>query len=160
MTISRWRETERAHMISAIHEMIEEARKKAKSKPAPANERIRWTRLAGQLIWYKDSILRSMTQEAMEKELIVLKKKVLEKKPEENLHLATCGLDSHPSNKTTRSSRSSRQFCAEQGETKLQPAPIPILGNRYFGARHFTLVATGIRTLRKTTDKPIMRQSS
>jgi len=83
LTISRWRETERAHMISAIHEMIEEARKKAKSKPAPANERIRWTRLAGQLIWYKDSILRSMTQEAMEKELIVLKKKVLEKKPEE-----------------------------------------------------------------------------
>ena len=53
MTISRWRETERAHVISAIHEMIEEARKKAKSRRAPANERIRWTRLAGQLIWYK-----------------------------------------------------------------------------------------------------------
>ena len=83
MTISRWRETERVHMISAIHEMIEEARKKAKSRRAPANERIRWTRLAGQLIWYKDSILRSMTQEAMERELIVLKKQVLEKKSEE-----------------------------------------------------------------------------
>ncbi|TMI24765.1 hypothetical protein E6H30_06550 [Candidatus Bathyarchaeota archaeon] len=83
LTISRWRETERAHMISAIHEMIEEARKKAKSRRAPANERIRWTRLAGQLIWYKDSILRSMTQEAMERELIVLKKQVLKNKSEE-----------------------------------------------------------------------------
>ena len=70
-------------MISAIHEMIEEARKKAKSKRAPANERIRWTRLAGQLIWYKDSILKSMTQEAMERELILLKQRVLAKKPEE-----------------------------------------------------------------------------
>ena len=65
-------------MISAIHEMIEEARKK-ESRRAPANERIRWTRLAGQLIWYKDAILRSMTQEAMERELIVLKKEVLKK---------------------------------------------------------------------------------
>ena len=83
LTISRWRETERAHMTSAIHEMIEEARKKAKSRRAPANERIRWTRLAGQLIWYKDAILRSMTQEAMERELIVLKKEVLKNKSEE-----------------------------------------------------------------------------
>ena len=82
LTISRWRETERAHMISAIHEMIEEARKK-ESRRAPANERIRWTRLAGQLIWYKDAILRSMTQEAMERELIVLKKQVLKNKSEE-----------------------------------------------------------------------------
>ncbi len=50
LAISRWRETERTLMISAIHEMIEEARKKAKSNRAPANQRIRWTRLAGQLI--------------------------------------------------------------------------------------------------------------
>jgi len=71
-------------MISAIHEMIEEARKKAKSRRAPANERIRWTRLAGQLIWYKDSILRSMAQEAMERERIVLKKQGVEEKSEEN----------------------------------------------------------------------------
>lgn len=70
-------------MITAIDDMIEEARKKAKTRRAPANERIRWTRLAGQLIWYKDSILRSMTQEAMERELIVLKQQVLEKKSEE-----------------------------------------------------------------------------
>jgi hypothetical protein len=83
LRISRWRETERAHMIAAMHEMIDESRKRAKSKRAPASERIRWTRLAGQLIWYKDSILRSMTQEAMERELIVLKQQVLGKKSEE-----------------------------------------------------------------------------
>jgi len=71
--------TERTHMITAIDEIIEEARKKAKYRRAPANERIRWTRLAGQLIWYKDSILRSITQEAMERELIVLKQQVLAK---------------------------------------------------------------------------------
>ncbi len=70
-------------MIAAMHEMIDEARKRAKSRRAPPGERIRWTRLAGQLIWYKDSILRSMTQEAMERELIVLKQQVLAKKSEE-----------------------------------------------------------------------------
>jgi hypothetical protein len=52
-------------MIEAIREMIDEARRMAKSKRAPASERIRWTRLAGQLIWYKDSILRSMSLESM-----------------------------------------------------------------------------------------------
>jgi hypothetical protein len=83
LRISRWRETERAHMITAMHEMIDEARKRAKSRRSPPGERIRWTRLAGQLIWYKDSILRSMTQEAMERELIVLKQQVLAKKSEE-----------------------------------------------------------------------------
>ena len=37
-------------MISALKEMIDEASRMAKSKRAPAGERIRWTRLAGQLI--------------------------------------------------------------------------------------------------------------
>src|SRR5436309_16123886 len=81
--MSKWRQSERHNMIAALRDLIDEASRMAKSKRAPASERIRWTRLAGQLIWYKDAILRSMTQEAMEKELIVLKKKVLEKKPEE-----------------------------------------------------------------------------
>jgi hypothetical protein len=83
LIISRWRETERAHMIAAMHEMIDEARKRSKSRRAPPGERIRWTRLAGQLIWYKDSLLRSMTQEAMERELSVLKHQVLAKQAEE-----------------------------------------------------------------------------
>ena len=49
-------------MIAAMHEMIDEARKRAKSRRVPPGERIRWTRLAGQLIWYKDSLLGSMTR--------------------------------------------------------------------------------------------------
>jgi hypothetical protein len=32
-------------------------------------QRAKWTRLAGQLIWYKDQILRAMTWEALEKDV-------------------------------------------------------------------------------------------
>jgi hypothetical protein len=117
-------------------------------------------RLAGQLIWNKDSIPRSMTLEAMERELIVLKKQVLRKKSEEKPRLATRGSESHPPNKSQRTRQGRGRFCAEQAETRLQSAPIPILGNRYSRAGSFTLVATGICTHRKITDKPIMRQSS
>ena len=63
-------------------EMIDEATRMAKSKRAPASERIRWTRLAGQLIWCKDAILRSMSLESMENEMFIIKK-VFEKKPEQ-----------------------------------------------------------------------------
>ena len=70
-------------MIGALREMIDEATRMAKSKRAPASERIRWTRLAGQLIWYKDAILRSMSLESMENEMFVIKKQVFEKNPEQ-----------------------------------------------------------------------------
>ena len=56
-------------MIIAMDEMIEEARRMAKSKRVRASERIRWTRLAGELIWYKDSILKNKTYEALEVEV-------------------------------------------------------------------------------------------
>ncbi|HEV2118570.1 MAG TPA: hypothetical protein VGS11_00465 [Candidatus Bathyarchaeia archaeon] len=46
-------------------------------------KRIRWTRRAGQLIWYKDAILRSISLESMENEMFVIKKEVFEKKPEQ-----------------------------------------------------------------------------
>jgi thiamine kinase-like enzyme len=81
--MSQWRQSERHHMIQAMRDMIDEATRMAKSKRAPASERIRWTRLAGQLIWYKDSILRSMSLESMENEMALLKKQVLTKKPEQ-----------------------------------------------------------------------------
>jgi len=70
-------------MIAALRDLIDEASRMAKSKRAPASERIRWTRLAGQLIWYKDAILRSMSLESMENEMFVIKKQVFEKKPEQ-----------------------------------------------------------------------------
>jgi len=50
------------------------------SKRTPSKARMRWTRLAGQLIWYKDSILRSMTYESMERELTKLKDTVFERR--------------------------------------------------------------------------------
>src|SRR5438309_9118788 len=88
--MSIWRQSERHSMISALKEMIDEATRMAKSKRAPAGERIRWTRLAGQLIWCKDAILRSMSVESMENEMFVIKKQVFEKKPEQNLHPVSC----------------------------------------------------------------------
>ena len=78
--MAKWRTSERAQMIEAIREMIQEARRMVMSKRTPARERIRWTRLAGQLIWYKDSILRSMTYESMERELTKLKDMVFERR--------------------------------------------------------------------------------
>jgi len=68
-------------MITAMDEMIEEARRMAKSKRIRATERIRWTRLVGQLIWYKDSILKNNTYEALEVEVWMLKEEVLGKRP-------------------------------------------------------------------------------
>src|SRR5438552_6520096 len=78
--MSKWRQSERHSMIAALRDLINEASRMAKSKRAPASERIRWTRLAGQLIGYKDAILRSRSFESMENEMFVIKKEVLEKK--------------------------------------------------------------------------------
>ena len=63
-------------MIGSIRDFIEEAQKRAKLKNTPSRERVKWMNLAGKLIWYKDQILRSMTHEAMEKEILDLKRMV------------------------------------------------------------------------------------
>ena len=81
--MSKWRQSERHSMISALKDMIDEPSRMATSKRAPVGERIRWTRLASQLIWYEDAILRSMSLESMENEMLVIKKQVFEKKPEQ-----------------------------------------------------------------------------
>src|SRR3989442_14951677 len=81
--MSKWRQCERHSMIAGLKDMIDEASRMAKSKRAPASERIRGTRLAGQLIWYKDAILRSMSLESMQNQMFVIKKQVFEKKPEQ-----------------------------------------------------------------------------
>src|SRR5713226_1331865 len=88
--MSKWRQSERHSMISALKEMIDEASRMAKSKRAPAGERIRWTRLAGQLIWYKDAILRSMSLESMENEMFVIRNKSLTRNLNKNLHPVSC----------------------------------------------------------------------
>ncbi len=75
-TMRKWRRSERRQMIEAIGDLIEESRRRAKSKYTPSRERARWIRLAGQLIWYKDQILRSMTDEAVEEEVKQLEKEI------------------------------------------------------------------------------------
>jgi hypothetical protein len=54
-----------------------------------------------------------MTLEAMERELIVLKKQVLRKKSEERPP-PTRGSKSHPPNKSQRTRQGRGRFCAEQ----------------------------------------------
>ena len=76
-------------MIIVMDEMIEEARRMAKAKRIQASERIRWTRLAGQLIWYKDSILNNKTYEVLEVEVSMLKEEGYRKPPALTPTLAT-----------------------------------------------------------------------
>ncbi len=75
----RFRQAERTQHLETLRELVEEARKRAKSHYASSKERARWVKLAGQLLWYKDQVLRSMTYESLEKEVAELKQKVLER---------------------------------------------------------------------------------
>jgi hypothetical protein len=81
-SLRSFRVTERAQMIGAIRELIEEAHKRVKSKNTPSGERTKYMRLAGQLIWYKDQILRSLSYEALEKEVAEMKKRVFQAHPD------------------------------------------------------------------------------
>lgn len=46
-------------MIDPLHDMIEERGKRARSQYTPSKERVRWVKLTGQLIGYKDHVLRN-----------------------------------------------------------------------------------------------------
>src|SRR2546427_13212416 len=81
--MSKWRQSARHSMIAALKDMIDEASRMAKSKRASARERIRWTRLAGQLIWYKDAIARRLHIDSTDYEIFVIKKQAFAKKPEQ-----------------------------------------------------------------------------
>jgi hypothetical protein len=65
-------------MIDTIQDLIEMSHKYAKSQYTPSNQRSRWAKLGGQLIWYKDQILKSFTLEALTIEMQDLKKQVRE----------------------------------------------------------------------------------
>lgn len=84
----RFRQGERALHLETLKELIEEARKRAKSHYTSSKERARWVKLTGQLLWYRDQVLRSMTYESLEKEVAELKEEVFgndarqEQKPE------------------------------------------------------------------------------
>ena len=76
--INAWRQSERKVMIDTVQDLIQTSHKYAKSQYTPSAQRARWAKLAGQLIWYKDQILKNFSLEAMAIEVQALKKRVIE----------------------------------------------------------------------------------
>jgi hypothetical protein len=76
--IKGWRQSEPKAMIETIQELIQTSHKYSKSQYTPRAERSKWIKLAGQLIWYKDQILKNTSLEAMEIEMTRLKERVVE----------------------------------------------------------------------------------
>jgi hypothetical protein len=77
-SINVWRQSERKVMINTIQDLIRTSHKYSKSQYTPQAQRARWTKLAGQLIWYEDQTLKSFTLEALTIETQALKKRVIE----------------------------------------------------------------------------------
>ncbi len=77
-SINVWRQSERKIMIETVQDLIQTSHKYAKSQYTPGAQRVRWTKLAGQLIWYKDQILKNFSLEAMTIELQTLKRQMRE----------------------------------------------------------------------------------
>jgi len=77
-SINVWRQSERKIMIETVQVLIQTSHKYAKSQYTPSAQRARWTKLAGQLIWYEDQILKGFSLEAMTIEVQALKRKVIE----------------------------------------------------------------------------------
>src|SRR2546425_12544105 len=76
-SINAWRQSQRKIMIDIFQDLIQSSHKYAKSQYTPNAQRARWTKLAGQLIWYKVQILNNFTLDAMTIELNALIKQVL-----------------------------------------------------------------------------------
>jgi hypothetical protein len=76
--INAWRQSERKVMVDTIQDLIQMSHKYAKSQYTPSNQRSRWAKLGGQLIWYKDQILKSFSLEALTIEMQDLKQQVRE----------------------------------------------------------------------------------
>jgi len=81
-SINAWRQSERKIMIETVQDLIQTSHKYAKSQYTPNAQRVRWTKLAGQLIWYKDQILKNFSFEAMTIQLEALQKRMEESEEE------------------------------------------------------------------------------
>jgi len=77
-SINAWRQSERKIIIETVQDLIQTSHKYAKSQYTPNAQRVRWTKLAGQLIWYKDQILKNFSLEAMTIQLEALQKRMIE----------------------------------------------------------------------------------
>lgn len=87
--INAWRQSERKIMIDTIQDLIQTSHKYAKSQYTPSAQRARWTKLAGQLIWYKDQIMKSFSLEALTIQLQDLEKKVVESQQQRARQIAS-----------------------------------------------------------------------
>jgi hypothetical protein len=67
--IRKWRGDERKKLIESMNELMIMAKRMAMSRYTRSAQRAKWTRLAGQLLWYKDQVLRAMTWEALEQDV-------------------------------------------------------------------------------------------
>src|SRR5207253_1150083 len=81
-SINAWRQSERKIMIETVQDLIQTSHKNAKSQYTPNAQRVRWTKLAGQLIWYKDQILKNFSLEALTVQLEALQKRMVESEEE------------------------------------------------------------------------------
>ena len=81
-SINAWRQSERKIMIETVQDLIQTSHKYAKSQYTPNAQRVRWTKLAGQLIWYKNQILKNFSLEAMTIQLEALQKRMEESEEE------------------------------------------------------------------------------
>ncbi len=77
-SINAWRQSERKIIIETVQDLIQTSHKYAKSQYTPNAQRVRWTKLVGQLIWYKDQILKNFSLEAMTIQLEALQKRMIE----------------------------------------------------------------------------------
>ena len=67
--IRGWRAMERKKLVESMDILLAQAQRLAESQYTRSSQRAKWTRLAGQLLWYKDQILRAMTWEALEQDV-------------------------------------------------------------------------------------------
>ena len=67
--IRAWRATGRKKLIESMGKLLAQTQRLAESQYTRSSQRAKWTRLAGQLVWYKDQILRAMTWEALEQDV-------------------------------------------------------------------------------------------
>ena len=88
-SINAWRQSERKIMIETIQDLIQTSHKYAKSQYTPNAQRARWTKLAGQLIWYKDQILKNFSLEALTIEFQALQRQVMESEKRRDLESRT-----------------------------------------------------------------------
>jgi len=81
-SIDAWRQSERKIMIETVPGSDPDFSQVCKVSVYPNAQRVRWTKLAGQLIWYKDQILKNFSLEAMTIQLEALKKRMEESEEE------------------------------------------------------------------------------